>query len=108
MNNLDNIFKLIDAGYSKEEINELLNPEVEAEASEEAPAEDDKPQVDLSIFKSLSEELVNLKNNIKELDTSIKKGNILNSSLNLPKEQTAEDILASILTPEPKNKGGIN
>lgn len=104
MNNLDNIFKLIDAGYSKEEINELLNPDVEVEAFEEAPIEENKHEVDLSIFKSLSEELVNLKNNIKELDTSIKKGNILSNTLNLPKEQTAEDVLASILTPQPKNK----
>ena len=31
MNNLEQIFKLIDAGYTKEEINELLLPKEPAE-----------------------------------------------------------------------------
>lgn len=110
MNNLDQIFRLIDAGYTKEEINELFNPVVDAEASKNENPEEPKnenpdnasnPALDI---EALSNAINGLNEKIKELDTSIKKGNILNSSLNLPKEQTAEDVLASILTPEPKKK----
>ena len=104
MNNLDTIMKLIDAGYTKEDISSMINP-VEESPAEETPAEDTK-EVNQVIpnFDKLSEALDGLNKKISELDKSIQKGNILNSQLNLPKEQTAEDILASILTPEPKEK----
>ena len=55
-------------------------------------------------YDKLAEAIDGLNAKIKELDTSIKKGNILGNLINAPKEPTAEDVLASILTPEPKKK----
>lgn len=114
MNNLDNIFKLLDAGYTKEEINQLLNPANEDDANagkhvDNKPV-DDKASDDVAVnnqvvgYDKLAEAIDGLNAKIKELDTSIKKGNILGNLINVPKEPTAEDVLASILTPEPKKK----
>ena len=112
MNNLDNLFKLLDAGYTKEEINQLLNPvnededEKSSEPQPEVTKDTSKNEQPVALkpieFEKLTEALEGLNAKIKELDTSIKKGNILGSSLNLPKEQTAEDVLASIITPDNK------
>ena len=112
MNNLDNLFKLLDAGYTKEEINQLLNPvnededENSSEPQPEVNKDTSKNEHPVALkpieFEKLTEALEGLNAKIKELDTSIKKGNILGSSLNLPKEQTAEDVLASIITPDNK------
>lgn len=110
MNNLDNIFKLIDAGYTKEEINQLLNPANEDDNASDDKASDDKASDDVAVnnqvvgYDKLAEAIDGLNAKIKELDTSIKKGNILGNLINAPKEPTAEDVLASILTPEPKKK----
>ena len=110
MNNLDNIFKLLDAGYTKEEINQLLNPANEDDAPTDNKAVDDKASDDVAVnnqvvgYDKLAEAIDGLNAKIKELDTSIKKGNILGNLINVPKEPTAEDVLASILTPEPKKK----
>lgn len=112
MNNLDNIFKLLDAGYTKEEINQLLNPANEDDAgnSVDNKSTDDKASDDVAVnnqvvgYDKLAEAIDGLNAKIKELDTSIKKGNILGNLINAPKEPTAEDVLASILTPEPKKK----
>ena len=110
MNNLDNIFKLLDAGYTKEEINQLLNPANEDDAPTDNKAVDDKASDDVAVnnqvvgYDKLAEAIDGLNAKIKELDTSIKKGNILGNLINAPKEPTAEDVLASILTPEPKKK----
>ena len=109
MNNLDNIFKLLDAGYTKEEINQLLNPANEDDANAGKPV-DDKASDDVAVnnqvvgYDKLAEAIDGLNAKINELDTSIKKGNISGNLINAPKEPTAEDVLASILTPEPKKK----
>ena len=109
--NLDTIIKLLDAGYTKEDIQSMQEPEQE-QVSEQEPeqepestsAHESKNDLNVEVFNKLNKELENLNSKIKELDTSIKKGNILGSQLNLPKEQTAEDVLASIITPKIKNK----
>lgn len=110
MNNLDNIFKLLDAGYTKEEINQLLNPANEDDDPTDNKAVDEKASDDVAVnnqvvgYDKLAEAIDGLNAKIKELDTSIKKGNILGNLINASKEPTAEDVLASILTPEPKKK----
>lgn len=110
MNNLDNIFKLLDAGYTKEEINQLLNPANEDDNASDDNSSDDNASDDVAVkkqvagYNKLAEAIDGLNAKINELDTSIKKGNILGNLINAPKEPTAEDVLASILTPEPKKK----
>lgn len=102
MNNLENIFKLIEAGYNKDEINELLKEDEGAGEIEEAEEskEDTGAISQVPDINKLNEALDGLNAKIKELDTSIKKVNILSTSTEAPKKQTAEDVLASILTPK--------
>lgn len=119
MNNLDKIFKLIDAGYTKEEINELLQPKEELnkiypeepkepEEPEEAPEEEptfiSKPTLNPDIISKLGDAIKGLDDKINKLDKSIKAGNILNSSMDVKPTETAEDILASLITPKLKDK----
>ena len=102
---LDQLEKFIDAGYTKEEILALEKPAEEPKedsAEEKAKADENAPKhakanVDLDVFNNLTDIIDNLSKKVNELDASIKKGNILNSNLDLPKEQKAEDVLASIL-----------
>ena len=114
MNNLEQIFKLIDAGYTKEEINELLQPKEElnklypeepVEAPVEAPEEEPKePTLSADIISKLGDAIKGLDDKINKLDKSIKAGNILNSSMDVKPTETAEDILASLITPKLKDK----
>ena len=108
MNNLEQIFKLIDAGYSKEEINELLQPTEPVEPEEapvEAPEEEPKePTLSADIISKLGDAIKGLDDKINKLDKSIKAGNILNSSMEVKPTETAEDILASLITPKLKDK----
>lgn len=112
MNNLENIFKLINAGYSKEEINELLNPAQEeapvtneAPVAEETPAQEKAPvSITSDMLDRLGDALNGLNERINKLDKSIKAGNIINDSMGAPKKESAEDILASLITPKLKEK----
>lgn len=108
MNNLDNIFKLIEAGYNKDEINELLKEDEKGTSEIEENKEDTSTTSINQVpdISKLTEALDGLNAKIKELDTSIKKVNILSTSAEAPKKETAEDVLASILTPKQVNKGG--
>lgn len=107
MKNLDTIIKLLDAGYNKADIEELLaedpkNENQDIEASKNENQDTLAENQSIAGIDKLAEALDGLNAKIKDLDASIKKGNILNSQLNIPKEQSAEDILASILTPDKK------
>lgn len=119
MNNLEQILKLIDAGYTKEEINELLQPKEELnkiypEEPEEAPVEAPQKEpkehaiynkpLGADIISKLGDAIKGLDDKINKLDKSIKAGNILNSSMEVKPTETAEDILASLITPKLKDK----
>lgn len=112
MNNLEQIFKLIDAGYTKEEINELLLPKEPAEPTEPAEPEEAPEEEPTFISKTLNPDIISklgdaikgLDDRINKLDKSIKAGNILNSSMDVKPTETAEDILASLITPKLKDK----
>lgn len=120
MNNLEQIFKLIDAGYTKEEINELLQPKEElnkiypeepkepeepVEEAKEIPHTQNQPiAFTTDIMKQLGDAIKGLDDRINKLDKSIKAGNILNSSMEVKPTETAEDILASLITPKLRDK----
>ena len=84
--NIESILKLVEAGFSKEEITAMTQT---AQAQEE-PAQDKR-----------YEELLSAMN---RLTGAIQAGNILNSNNKEVKEPSAEDILAEVLSP---SKGGI-
>lgn len=89
---------LLKAGYSKEDINNMIE---EDKASEAAPAEDTKPSDDNDYMKVLSV----LANEVKDLKEALYSSNISNSNTS-NKVTKAEDILAALINPvtEEENK----
>lgn len=103
--NIDSILKLVEAGFSKEEITAMTQP---AQAQEEPIKEEPKPEPakeepvkEEPAQDKRYEELLSAMN---RLTGAIQAGNILNSNNKEVKEPSAEDILAEVLSP---SKGGI-
>lgn len=110
--NAENILKLVDAGFSKEEILALTGtaqPE-EADAPKEAPAEPEpakdqpvKPAPETS--DPNAERYAELLDAMQKLTGAIQAGNILNSSNREQQQLTPEEVIAEVLAPKPKRKG---
>lgn len=105
--NIETIIKLIDAGYSKAEI-EAFNAPAEtaeniAEVKPEVPAESQKEAEPVKVFNSNDDVVNSLIEEIRGLKKQMQMHSIINDGLN-PKRETAEDILASIINPVEKGK----
>lgn len=107
--NAENILKLVDAGFSKEEILALTGTAQpkEADAPKEAPAEPEpakdqpaKPAPETS--DPNAERYAELLDAMQKLTGAIQAGNILNSSNKEQPQMSAEDILAEVVAPKPK------
>lgn len=102
--NIDSILKLVEAGFSKEEIIAMTQP---AQAQEEPKQEEPKPEP--AKEEPVKEEPAQdkrydeLLSAMNRLTGAIQAGNILNSNNKEVKEPSAEDILAEVLSP---SKGG--
>ena len=103
--NIESILKLVEAGFSKEEITAMTQP---AQAQEEPKQDEPKtepvkeePAKEEPTQDKRYEELLSAMN---RLTGAIQAGNILNSNNKEVKEPSAEDILAEVLSP---SKGGI-
>lgn len=103
--NIESILKLVEAGFSKEEITAMTQT---AQAQEEPAQEEPKtepvreePVKEEPAQDKRYEELLSAMN---RLTGAIQAGNILNSNNKEVKEPSAEDILAEVLSP---SKGGI-
>lgn len=102
--NIDSILKLVEAGFSKEEITAMTQT---AQAQEEPKQDEPKtepvkeePVKEEPAQDKRYEELLSAMN---RLTGAIQAGNILNSNNKEVKEPSAEDILAEVLSP---SKGG--
>lgn len=84
---------LLKAGYSKEDINNMIE---EDKASEVAPAEDSKPAESNDYMKVLSV----LANEVKDLKEAVYSSNITSSSVDGNKVIKAEDILGALINPK--------
>lgn len=103
--NIDSILKLVEAGFSKEEITAMTQPapaqeEPKPEPTKEEPAKEEPVKEEPAQDKRY-EELLSAMN---RLTGAIQAGNILNSNNKEVKEPSAEEILAEVLSP---SKGGI-
>lgn len=101
--NIESILKLVEAGFSKDEITALAQPAKEEPAKEEPAKEEpvkEEPVKEEPAQDRRYEELLSAMN---RLTGAIQAGNILNSNNKEVKEPSAEDILAEVLSP----KGGI-
>ena len=98
----EDIIKLLDAGYSRDEI--LAMKEEPAPADPDpAPADPDPAPADpADITAGIMEEVKGMFTEMKKELTAM---NIMNSRQNSDDVKTGEDILASIINPE-KNNGG--
>lgn len=99
------ILKLIDAGYSKAEIDAMSNPAMSEEASApvEAPAEEKPAEEKPAEAPAITGDdiLQNLLAEVKGLKAQIQSNNIKNDSMNVNQspDLTAEQILASVINP---------
>ena len=103
--NIDSILKLVEAGFSKEEITAMTQTAQAQEEPKPEPAKEEEPVKEEPVKEEPAqdkryEELLSAMN---RLTGAIQAGNILNSNNKEVKEPSAEDILAEVLSP----KGGI-
>lgn len=104
--NADQILKLIDAGYTKSEINDLIHggeakePEETKEAEEpekndSAPekSEPEKPEQTPDILKFIADEFA-------KMTKSIQDSNILNSNMKMKEDVSVEQMLADLVNPD--------
>ena len=90
---------LLRAGYSKDEINAMI--EDDAKESKEAPKEAPEDNGAGDMMKVMAA----LANEVKDLKTAMYKKNIAESEGNKGGQLTAEDILASLINPPEDKKG---
>lgn len=88
---------LLKAGYSREEINAMIDED--AKVAEEAPVPEAVPE-DSAMLKVMSA----LANEVKDLKNAMYKQNIANTESDKGVQQKAEDILASLLNPPEDRK----
>ena len=83
---------LLKAGYSKDEINALIDEDQKAEELEPevVPAEE-KPNDYMKVISALAGE-------VKDLKEAVYKQNIQQTEIKMPSEKTAEDILAELFS----------
>jgi len=85
---VEEVIKLIDAGYSKEEIDKMLQPEPEPKPDPEPePKPDPEPKAEPEIDPVLKE--------LQDLKKAVYAMNIMNSAQ--PEQKSVDDILAASL-----------
>lgn len=89
---------LLKAGYTKAEINSMIDEDAQTVSEPVQDAEESKPEE--GVMKVLSA----MASEIKDLKTAMYKENIANSTVQIGGQPTAEDILASLINPPGKEK----
>ena len=89
----EEIIKLLDAGYSRDEILTMKEPPADPAPADPTPAEPN---------------MADVMNEMKEMFNDMRKEftafNIMNSNMPGDNERTSEDIIANIINPEQKKK----
>lgn len=96
----EEIIKLLDAGYTREEIMEMKNAPADKEP-EPAPDQDDPKDVSDITGEIMAE----VKDMFAEMKKELTAMNIMNSRQEGDELKTGEDILANIINPTRKNGG---
>lgn len=89
---------LLKAGYTKAEINSMIDEDAQTVSEPVQDVEGPKPEE--GVMKVLSA----MASEIKDLKTAMYKENIANSTVQIGGQPTAEDILASLINPPGKEK----
>lgn len=98
----EEIIKLLDAGYTKEEITEMLKTDESGESPEEEKTpnspEEETPVTTSESSKIITEALSEIKDIFSDFKKELTAINILNS--NIPQNtETTEDIIGKIINP---------
>ena len=100
--NYTDIIKLLDAGYTREQILEMKDePAPQEDKKEPAPQEDKKEPDTHDIMESVMTEVKDMFSEMKKELTAM---NILNSRQEGEEFKSSEDILASIINPTKKKE----
>ena len=102
---LENIIKLIDAGYTKEEILSLQNPEQPAEADPEPEQPAGTPAASQPAEQSPPAGYDQVLEAINKLTSAIVTRNLNTTIAESTAEQTTQDILAKVIAPPKPKKG---
>ena len=94
---LNDIIKLSESGFTKDEIQQMIQAEIEEGANPQETPE--TPETD-----PVNEKINKLADSIDKLGTLLIQSNINNS--NMPEPQSAQDILATIINPSIYENGG--
>lgn len=110
--NIKDIISLLDAGYSREEIADLLEqPEETAEPAAEPDATEEPEQAEAPAAEpqkpAETDEIMELKKEIQSLKAMIQKQNIRQARIEEPaRQESASDILARLVNPNYGMDGG--
>lgn len=102
---IDDVMKLIDAGFSKEEILSIFNEAEQTPSGDPAPeAAPAAPETLQPAPDTMKEVLDGFLDSFKTVVNDIKAANIGSSSLPDQHRDSAEEVLASIIAPPAKKK----
>lgn len=109
--NATEIIKLLDAGFSKDEIIKMgeLPEEKPVEVTAEEPVEEvkeEKPEELFSIRAELDAKMNELTNAISDFTRRVQEANVLTARMSdeMVKQDTPEDIIARIINPKTKKE----
>ena len=94
--NYNEIIKLLDAGYTREEIMNMN--------ADPAPEPEPTPEPEPDTGNEFSSMVQEMRDAFAELKKEITAFNIMNTNMPADAEKTSEDIIANIINPEPKKK----
>lgn len=97
------IIKLLDAGFTKEDIMKMSDPEP-AQVSEPEPEPEPETKDSQPVDQVINETMQDLKNMFADMRKEFTAMNIMNSRMAGDEPKTGEDIIASIINPPKYNK----
>lgn len=104
--NADQILKLIDAGYTKSEINDLIQggeakePEETKEAQEPEKNDSAQEKKESENTEQTPDILKFIADEFAKMTKSIQDSNILNSNMKMKEDVSAEQMLADLVNPD--------
>lgn len=107
--NVNELLELVRAGYSKEEIQAMIQPEAEPEQPEPEKAPEPEPKEPAPAAGpdqfSFENELKEIRASIAEMVKTFQAANVQNARMSVPtSSDSAQDILADWLNPKVKEK----
>lgn len=102
---ISEVISLLKAGYTKKEIDELRNTEISSASAEPSAIDlqpEEAPQPVAAAAAPTGPDNTEILKAIQDLTKTIQTQNIRNSQLEIPKQDSAVDILGSLINNQPK------